>query len=414
MTETLRARAEIIGVDVEPDQIDRRIYHEQSVLDRENVAIFQRSWQYICHESELSDAGDFANAMIAGQPILVARDKSGSLSAMQNACTHRGAMLTTERRGHCSGFLRCMYHGWSFDLGGRLVGVPYKNAYGDSFDNGDYNLKKVHIDTAGGMVFAAIDPMVPSLAEFLGEAAEHVERYFSGTEVIGRFSWTYTGNWKLWHENFRDNYHPQFVHKVVKALGDYGGPEPPGTNLQLDFGHAIMRWPIGARPNFERYAADIQRETGLEVDVTDSGRFSRPPETMSDGAPPHHAIFTLFPNFDFQYLAGATAMVIQVVTPLSTDRTRIELSVLGHAGEPDDVRKFRLEQSTITQGSWGKVSADDTEAALRTHLGTKTTDTPFSNMGRGTGPGKEGTKYDEYSLRSFYSAWRHYMAAGAD
>lgn len=406
----LKRDPEIVGLDVADDEIDRRIYHDQSVYDRENKAIFERAWQYVCHESELGGAGDFVTAMIAGQPIVVTRGKDGELRAMENACTHRGAMLETARRGHCGSILRCMYHGWSFNLEGQLVGVPYPQAYGNDWKNEDHALATVHVATYAGLVFAAINPLAPTIEEFLGEAAEYVHMYFHDTEVLGRVSWTYEGNWKLWHENFCDNYHPQFVHKFVRVVNNYGGPEPNGVNLQLDLGHAHMSWMSSGPPDLARYGEELKKGSGIDVDAWEGALAVPFPENTTDREP-HNAIFTLFPNFDYQYSANDRVMLIQIVTPLSVDETKIELTVLGRIGESEEVRAYRREHSLDSQGSWGKVSADDMEAAIRTHQGTKSVGTPRSTMGRGVAPGKQGTKYDEYSLRSFYFGWRHYMAA---
>lgn len=400
----------IIGLDVADDEIDRRIYHDQSVYEREQKAIFERAWIYVCHAHELAKAGDFVTTSLAGQPYVLTRAKDGKIYGVENACTHRGSMLETAKKGHCGTFLRCMYHGWSFDLTGRLVGVPYPQAYGPEWKNEDKNLARIHVGEYAGLVFASINPLFPTLDEFLGEAAPYVAEYFEGTEVIGRLSWTYEGNWKLWHENFRDNYHPQFVHKLIRVVKDYGGAEPNGENLQLDVGHSNMTWVQDGKPNIARYGEELSKFAGVDIDPSAGPLAVRFPDQTTP-PDPRMAIFALFPNFDLQFAGSDRSLLIQIVTPLGPDETRIDLTVLGRVGEPDEVRQWRKEHSVFTQGSWGKVSADDTEAAVRTHEGTKAVTTPRSNMGRGVKPGKQGTKYDEYSLRSFYFGWRHYMAA---
>ncbi len=68
-----------------------------------------------------------------------------------------------------------------------------------------------------GNVFVSLDPDVAPLAEFLGAAGPHIEAYTGRHEALGRVRWLLKGNWKLWHENFRDNYHPMYTHRTIGA-----------------------------------------------------------------------------------------------------------------------------------------------------------------------------------------------------
>ena len=62
------------------------------------------------------------------------------------------------------------------------------------------------------------------------------------------------------------------------------------------------------------------------------------------------------------------------------------------------------------QTAAGKISGDDNEAARRCNVGFGAVrESRWSNMDRGQDPGGQGGKNDEYSLRSFYDAYKHYM-----
>src|SRR5262249_3924653 len=156
--------------------------------------IFQRTWLYVAHEHELKRPGDYVSTTIADQPIFVVRDRELQLRAFYNTCTHRGAVLAPGSRGSCGSAFRSMYHGWTFNLQGRLSGVPSPDAYGPNFRRARYGLSPVHVDTFAGMIFVSLKPAVPSLEAYLGEAAPHLRKYGEGTEVLGRVRWRYHGN----------------------------------------------------------------------------------------------------------------------------------------------------------------------------------------------------------------------------
>ena len=62
---------------------------------------------------EISKPGDFKTLSIAGMSLIVSRAEDGSVHAMINACSHRGACLTKDESGNRRRFT-CPYHGWSF------------------------------------------------------------------------------------------------------------------------------------------------------------------------------------------------------------------------------------------------------------------------------------------------------------
>jgi len=371
-------------------------------LERERI--FRRAWQYVGHEHEVSGVGDYLCATIAGEPVVICRGEDGRLRGFYNTCSHRGAMLTEAERGRCGGRFRCLYHGWTYDLEGRLIGVPHAEAYGSRFRREAYHLIPIRVGIFAGMVFAALDPLVDSLETYLGEAAPYLQKYGSGTEVIGRLRYLYQGNWKLWHENFADNYHPEFVHQLVRDM--YVGYEAQGINYRLDEGHGLLIWPT-IRPNFERCQAGLQQASGLEIDLSRNANWDFSPFV---GQPPQQEelVLTLFPNFDFASFYGAS-IELRVVQPLAVDLTRVDLYVLGRKDDSSEVRRWRLERSASWLASHGKVAADDLEALHRCQKGLAAQVDRRVDISRGRMPGKVGETRDEYSIRSFYAAWRRYM-----
>src|SRR5580704_5322170 len=121
--------------------------------------------------------------------------------------------------------------------------------------------------------------------------ADHLGPYVQGIEPIGRNSWVYRGNWKLWHENFRDNYHPEFTHRSIHDLTPHYADR--GGNWGVPGGHSVLQW-ISEPPNMENYARSMKRHSGVSF-----------PEDALSAAPwdtraiPQE-VLAVFPNFDIQ------------------------------------------------------------------------------------------------------------------
>jgi phenylpropionate dioxygenase-like ring-hydroxylating dioxygenase large terminal subunit len=384
--------------------IDRRVYTDPEIYAAEQEKLFSQTWQWVAHESELPDYGDYITVTIAGRPIVISRGAEGRITAFFNTCTHRGALLAAHPRGNSAGSFVCFYHGWCFDTEGKLTAAPIPAAYGENLRKACYDVPTVRHDVFAGHIFISLDPNITPLAEFLGKAAAYIQQFTGNHEVLGRARWVLKGNWKLWHENFRDNYHPMFTHTVLGA--NYQGVKVEGINLDLTGGHSVLAWPSQGNPDQVRSA--IRKITGRAIDSDQGSWLRRPPP---DKTTLSHHILAVFPNLDFQS-SGDRAMqvVLQVVRPLAVDKAIVEAVAFGEIGEPADARKSRLERSFEGQTSAGKISGDDTEAARRCSVGFGAVrEVRWSNMDRGQMPGKQGAKNDEYSLRAFYQTYKKYM-----
>src|SRR5262249_3862917 len=122
-------------VSLDRGEVDRRTYSDRAIFDREMEQIFGRAWLFLCHESQIPEPGDFFASVMGRDNVLVVRQKDGGIRAMLNTCAHRGNAVCRADEGNAKGFL-CTYHGWSYGIDGRLVGVPgYKSFYAGEADN---------------------------------------------------------------------------------------------------------------------------------------------------------------------------------------------------------------------------------------------------------------------------------------
>ena len=70
----------------------------------------------------ISDPETYFTTDVAGEPVIVVRDKQGTLRAFSNVCRHRAGPIALG--SGCKNVLRCQYHGWTYTLDGRLIGTP--------------------------------------------------------------------------------------------------------------------------------------------------------------------------------------------------------------------------------------------------------------------------------------------------
>ena len=409
--------------DADAYRIHRACYRSEEILALEKEKIFARTWNLACLTSEVPTKGDYFTLTVADQPVLVVRGRDGEIRAFQNACTHRGAMITDARRGNCGAVFKCMYHAWSFDLEGKLIGVPYPEAYGEDFNRSQLGLMPVRCETFGDLVFVNLSDDTPSLREYLGDFAPRLEPQITGIEAIGRNSWIYEGNWKLWHENARDNYHPQFTHRWINdTMPKYA---ERGGNWGFDNGHAVLQWVTPPPyPSPEGYQQSVEKLTGVRFDIDQMTQFdaiwAHGDASMENI---EGEVISMFPNIDFQpdpyrhsdgRLTGLKNGFISIAVPLGVGRTRMDIIVYSNVDTPPEERAVQLANYADTQGPWGRITADDTEAQERVQIGFGARGTDFSNVGRGVSlpparGGDDAQSRDEYSIRVFYEAYRQYL-----
>tara|TARA_Y100001970_G_scaffold234526_1_gene292967 strand:+ start:1713 stop:2087 length:375 start_codon:yes stop_codon:yes gene_type:complete len=93
--------------------LHRSIFKYQYINAAEMEFCFERIWKFLCHESQIQNAGDFYAPYVGSQPVFVHRQDDGSFKAFVNACSHRGAIGTPFKKGK-SKTLTCRFHGWSY------------------------------------------------------------------------------------------------------------------------------------------------------------------------------------------------------------------------------------------------------------------------------------------------------------
>jgi len=82
--------------------------------------IMRRHWLPACMSEEVVEAdGAPVRSRLLGEDLVVFRDSKGRLGVLGEHCPHRQASLVFGRNEDCG--LRCLYHGWKFDVEGNVV-----------------------------------------------------------------------------------------------------------------------------------------------------------------------------------------------------------------------------------------------------------------------------------------------------
>src|SRR5688500_12268206 len=160
-------------VDRKKGLVDRRIFHDEDIYQLELERIFARAWNFMAHDSQIPNPGDFFMTFIGEDRVIVVRDNDGVPQVLVNSCRHRGNAVCRAEEGHSSSFM-CTYHGSTYDLKGSLVGVPgFKEDYHEELDRENWGrIKAGKVDTYKGFIFATMDAEAPDLDEFLGRVGQ--------------------------------------------------------------------------------------------------------------------------------------------------------------------------------------------------------------------------------------------------
>jgi phenylpropionate dioxygenase-like ring-hydroxylating dioxygenase large terminal subunit len=193
------------------------LYRRADVLELERERIFARDWLCAGLAADIPSPGDYLSYAINDQPVFVVRGHDGQIRGFSNVCLHR-MMRLVEGRGSCRTVV-CPYHGWSYDLGGRLVGAPHmKDVAG--FEPADHRLPAVRTEVWEGWIYVTLDPAAPSIGELLAPLRDLVSRYELAAYVpIVTQDSVWSTDWKLLTENFMESYHVPVTHR--KTLGSW-------------------------------------------------------------------------------------------------------------------------------------------------------------------------------------------------
>ena len=117
--------------------------------------LMRRHWIPVCLSEEVPEPdGTPVRARLLGEDLVVFRDSDGRLGVLDEYCPHRRASLVYGRNEECG--LRCLYHGWKFDVDGNVLEMtsePPESGFADKVKH-----KAYPVHEHGGFVWAYMGP----------------------------------------------------------------------------------------------------------------------------------------------------------------------------------------------------------------------------------------------------------------
>lgn len=202
-----------------PSVIDVSRYTDERLFEREMEQIFYKTWFPACPSIDLKNPRDYVVFDQLRQSVIISRLDDGSVSAWHNVCQHRGTRLVMES-GNCKpGRFSCPWHGFQYDLTGKVRLVPLK----DSFDPKRLeNLRApaVRVKEWGGFVWICFSDEGPDLKTYLGTIGEELDFFgLDKFETKYRFRLELDANWKMVVDAFNETWHVPWTHtKTLSKL----------------------------------------------------------------------------------------------------------------------------------------------------------------------------------------------------
>jgi anthranilate 1,2-dioxygenase large subunit len=342
-------------------EVPFRVYTDPEQYAHEQDTIFKgEAWSYLCLAGEIPNPGDWVTTTIGEVAVIVARDTDGAINAFVNRCAHRGNLLCLTNKGH-GREITCIYHGWSYDLGGQLTGVAFEKGVkrqggmAPEFHKEEHHLQRLRVEELCGLVFGTFSDTVDDLQTYFGPVVVGgVRRVLEGrpVHIIGRSTQILPNNWKLYFENVKDTYHASILHSFLTTFHINRLSMPGGINISEDggshFSYAKLDY---AAEDADYQAANLRSDSDLKLQdnsvVESVDEFGDQISVM---------ILTAFPNMVLQQVRNTIA--VRVIRPRGVDKTELEWVHLGFDSDDSSMQERRLRQGNLI-GAAGYISMED-------------------------------------------------------
>lgn len=255
-------------------------YRDAEFFELEKERVFAPSWQVVCHLSDIPNAGDWHSLDYIGESVIVVRGRDGQLRAFTNVCRHRGSRIVDGSSG-CAKKLICPYHAWTYELDGRLTGVPDSASY-PTLDKEAQGLVPVSMEIWRGFVFVRLKDEGPSVAEMMAPYEAMVSPYrFEDLKALGRVTMRPREvNWKNIGDNYSDGLHIPVAHPGLTRL----------------FGKS---YGVEATPHVDRMWGDMEDRPSDNWSERAYQRLLPPVPHLPEQSQRHWLYFKLWPNVAF-------------------------------------------------------------------------------------------------------------------
>ncbi|HWB47931.1 MAG TPA: aromatic ring-hydroxylating dioxygenase subunit alpha [Stellaceae bacterium] len=346
------------------------VYTDPDVFAREQERIFQGpNWLYVCLEAEIPRPGDFTRSRLGTREVVAVRGSDGQVHVLVNSCAHRSMQFCSANRGSVKEFT-CPYHQWTYDLEGKLIGVPFRRGLRGNggmpadFRIEEHGLTPLAVAARHGVVFASFAQPNETLEAYLGPLMlSYFDRVFDGRElkVLGYQRQRLPSNWKLMFENIKDPYHASLLHVFLVTFGLFRMDQQSAVEMDETGRHGVL---VNRRGEQKANEATAQmRAFRQDLTLADPRLIDPVREFPGDATV---VMQTLWPNLIVQQQSNGLAM--RQIVPLDAESFDLVWTHFGYADEPPAMTERRIRQANLF-GPGGFVSADDGEAMILSQAG---------------------------------------------
>ena len=387
------------------------IYTDPQIYRRELERIFEGpTWSYVALECEIPKAGDYKRSFVGEKSLLIVRGTDGAVRGFLNRCAHRGVELVQHDTGHAKE-LMCPYHQWTYDLEGRLMGLPFRRGVRGvggmpaDFDLAEHGLTPVRVHVRHGAVFASLHPGTPAFESYLGaQMLAFYDRVFDGRELrlLGYSRQRLAANWKLMLENIKDTCHASLLHVFFVTFGLFRVDNPSKVRMDETGLHAGL---VSERGRQELNDGTRQMDSfKANLQLQDARLLEAVREFPGDATVIMH---TFWPNLILQQQSNTLAT--RQIVPRGPDAFDLHWTFFGYADDDEAMTQRRLRQANL-MGPGGLVSMDDGEIIARAQDGFRTDPSGAGIVEMG---GRDYADADhmvtDVALRAFYRGYRNVM-----
>ena len=341
-------------------EVPFRLYTDPAQYHLEQEQIFKGpTWHYLCLAGEIANPGDYVATTIGEAEVVVTRDAAGAINGFVNRCAHRGNLLCFAQRGNVKE-ISCIYHGWTYDLAGRLTGVAFERGVQrqggmpPEFRKDEHNLARLKVTELAGLVFGTFRDDAPDLGTYLGPAVTGgIRRVLNRpVHILGRSTQVLPNNWKLYFENVKDTYHASILHLFLTTFRINRLSQPGGITIDANGGNHFSQ----AKMDYAAEDADY-KEAALRADSEFRLADSSIVESIDEyGDSVSVQILTVFPAMVLQQIRNSIA--VRVIRPRGLERSELDWIHLGFDDDDETMTERRLRQGNLV-GAAGFISMED-------------------------------------------------------
>jgi glycine betaine catabolism A len=218
--------------------LSREFYTSTADYQVELEALWYRDWLFAGHDCEVARPGDYLTMQIGEYPVLIVRDRDGTIRAFHNSCRHRGARICPDAHGNALRLV-CPYHQWTYRLDGELMAA---RDMGQQFDRSEHSLRPVHCASVGGYIWICLGRVAPDFEPFRSQVEPYLLPHrLHEAKVAFESTLLERANWKLVWENNRECYHCPVNHPELSRTFP-ATPTVASLEMVADNPRSLEKW----------------------------------------------------------------------------------------------------------------------------------------------------------------------------